>query len=312
MNFLENSFLLKEKIKTREPFAAGKIGINELKILHNYFNNEDSEIVNGQELNAFSIKGKPDIFDKKILNLGSNDPDILWNDVVIERAYLNNGLFPKNHDTILYFVKEILDSIKNLDICANWTIPRLKYFEKILILKMSNSCELIDARSIEPYYSGIPWTEELRDKKVLIISPFTKSIEMQYQKRNLIWQDPRILPDFELITLHHQLNPNLGVESKYASWAEMLEDIKKQISNINFDIALIGTGASSLPIAAHCKRLGKQGIHLGGSLQILFGINGKRWEEKPIIKSFQNRHWTKVLPEETPPKFKENESGCYW
>jgi hypothetical protein len=312
MKFCDDAFLLKEKLKMGEPIMAGKIGINELRAIHNYFNNQEPTVLNNEKFSVFDIEDNGIQFENKLKNLGNFDADVKWNKDVFERIYLNNGIFPEGAFYIFNFLKEIIDSIRQSDALANWSIARLRKFEKQLILNLSPSCELVESRSLEPYYSGTPWTEELKNKKVLIVSPFVKSIKNQYEKRSFLWQDPRILPDFELITLHHQLNPNLGVPSKYRNWVEMLQDIKNQISNIDFDTALIGTGASSLPIAAHCKKLGKQAIHLGGSLQILFGINGKRWEEKPIIKSFQNRHWTKVLPEETPLKFKENESGCYW
>jgi hypothetical protein len=315
LDFVDSSFLLKTLISKNESFAAGKIGINELRIIHNYFNNEEynpSESPNGKESGAFNINLNRNVFNQKLFSLPILDLNVNWNKTVIERAYLNNGIFPKNESLIFDFIKIILNSIRGLDVAPNWTIDRLKHFERSLILNLSPNCKIIEPRSLEPYYSGTPWTEELKNKKVLVISPFVKSIKNQYEKRDFIWQDPRILPNFELIALQHQLNPNLGVPTKYNSWVEMLDDINNQISSINFDVALIGTGASSLPIAAYCKKLGKQAIHLGGSLQVLFGITGTRWEKKPIIKNFENEHWTKVLPQETPPFFQNNENGCYW
>jgi hypothetical protein len=317
LNFVDGSFLLKTVISENGPFAGGKIGINELRIIHNFINNEEynkteNDYYKNKESSVFDISKNQDAFQNKLSSIESIDTKIQWNNIIIEKLYMNNGIFPKGECYIYGFLKEIINSIKELNFAANWTIPRLNEFEKKLILNLSPECNLIESRSLESYYSGTPWTEELKNKKVLVISPFVKSIEKQYQKRTFIWKDPRILPDFELITLQHQLNPNWGVPTKYNSWMEMLADIKNKISNIDFDFALIGTGGSSLPIAAHCKKLGKQAIHLGGSLQVLFGITGTRWETKPIIKNFQNEHWTKVLPEETPPLFKQLEDGCYW
>jgi hypothetical protein len=92
----------------------------------------------------------------------------------------------------------------------------------------------------------------------------------------------------------------------------MLADIKRKIELINFDIALIGTGGSSLPLAVHCKQLGKQAIHLGGALQILFGIKGYRWDNKPHVSCFYNDHWIRPNGDEIPKDYKLNEEGCYW
>ena len=52
----------------------------------------------------------------------------------------------------------------------------------------------------------------------------------------------------------------------------------KEIEKKDFDIALIGAGAYGMPLAYKIKKMGKKAIHIGGSLQCLFGIKGSRWE----------------------------------
>lgn len=53
------------------------------------------------------------------------------------------------------------------------------------------------------------------------------------------------------------------------------------MDKIDYDICLIGCGAYGFPLAAHAKRKGKKAVHLGGALQLLFGIKGK--DGKPKI-----------------------------
>ena len=79
-------------------------------------------------------------------------------------------------------------------------------------------------------------------------------------------------------------------------------------------VALIGAGAYGLPLAAHVKKLGKKAIHVGGGLQLLFGIKGSRWENDPGygLGEILNEHWVKPLPEECPSHAKSIEGGCYW
>lgn len=48
--------------------------------------------------------------------------------------------------------------------------------------------------------------------------------------------------------------------------------MKDEIDKRDYDIALIGCGAYGFPLAAHIKRSGKKAVHLGGALQLLFGI----------------------------------------
>ena len=87
-------------------------------------------------------------------------------------------------------------------------------------------------------------------------------------------------------------------------------------------MALIGCGAYGFHLAAHVKRRGKKAVHLGGALQLLFGIKGKRWEdalygavtlgEKGRYPALFNEYW--VYPDEhyKPANANQVEGGCYW
>ena len=100
--------------------------------------------------------------------------------------------------------------------------------------------------------------------------------------------------------------------------------MEDKISEIDFDIAILGCGAYGLPLAAHIKRMGRQAIHLGGGTQLLFGIKGRRWEENYVwkyptpvkldlnYKDLFNEHWVRPSREETPQNAQRVEDGCYW
>ena len=274
LNFDYSVLFLSQQLHSGKPMAIGKIGINELRAIYQFRNNA-------------------------------------WTEDTLFKLYHNNGIFPETESVRGQFINEISTSISHMDALPIWSYFN-KNFEETFINEVNNDCIFIDVRSLEPYYSQIPWTKQLENKKVLVISPFITSIEKQYEKKELVWPDKNILPNFELKTLKHQLCPALGTPSEYDSWIEMLADMKRKISIIDFDIALIGTGGSSLPLAAYCKQIGKQAIHLGGSLQILFGIKGHRWDNKPHISCFYNEHWTRPSGNEVPENHKKNEDGCYW
>ena len=84
------------------------------------------------------------------------------------------------------------------------------------------------------------------------------------------------------------------------------------MDSIDYDVVLTGTGASSLSFVSHARKQGKKGIHLGGPLQLLFGIKGGRWDSGSISRHFYNEHWTRPSREEIPQKYKNIEGGCYW
>jgi len=281
MNFVDGSFYLNEQLKANIPFACGKIGNCELMCINNYY--------------EYVSKRLP----------------IKWWPIVEKEIYENAGVFPQTEQARIDFVKEISKSLPYMDSLALWSSFN-REFEYNIIKSYNNNNILIDLQSLEPFYSGSPWTEHLKNKRVLVISPFTNTIESQYNKRKQLWSDERILPDFELITIKHQHSPGIDIPSKYNNWSEMITDLKNQIDNIQYDVLLIGAGATALPLIAHAKKRNKIGIHLGGPLQLLFGIKGERWNNTNIDKYFYNDSWVYPSVEETPQLYKKIEGGCYW
>jgi len=108
-----------------------------------------------------------------------------------------------------------------------------------------------------------------------------------------------------------------GECTEFSDWFAALESMKNAMDKVEYDICLIGCGAYGFPLAAHAKRRGKKGFHMGGSLQLLFGIRGKRWEN-PDYNPFynyarlMNEHWIKPSEEERPRAAQMVECACYW
>ena len=54
-------------------------------------------------------------------------------------------------------------------------------------------------------------------------------------------------------------------------------------------------------------------MHVGGALQLFFGIKGKRWDEmEPKISAMYNEYWNYPLDCETPKNHSAVEGGTYW
>ena len=114
-----------------------------------------------------------------------------------------------------------------------------------------------------------------------------------------------------------------GGVTGFKDWFEALQWMKDEIDRREYDVCLIGCGAYGFPLAAHVKRRGKQAVHLGGALQLLFGIRGKRWEDPNYgVKGFgvpygrysnlMNVHWVRPEYKEKPKSSNAVEGGCYW
>jgi hypothetical protein len=60
------------------------------------------------------------------------------------------------------------------------------------------------------------------------------------------------------------------------------------------------------------KQLGRQAIHMGGLLQVLFGIHGGRFCRDPVYAELFNEHWISPAAVETPAEAESIENRCYW
>lgn len=218
----------------------------------------------------------------------------------------NAGFYEPTNENLESFAKIYLDSSKNIDLLGISNLP----FEDYMVNNIIQRCKITKLRNLEPYFFDNPWSYYLKDKKVLVIHPFTQSIEKQYLKRELLFKDQNILPAFTLIT--YPAIQSLGGNDEYESWFHALDKMKQDISKIDFDIAIIGAGAYGLPLASYIKDLGKKAIHLGGATQMLFGVYGQRWAIHPDFQDLINEYWVKPTPNEKPKNASKVENACYW
>jgi hypothetical protein len=282
----EVSNLIFDKLSNSEPFLVARIGANEFNCM-TAFNQSNL----GRKKYFDYLTGKFDYYE--------------FNRQLIMQTYSCAGVFPPEESLMIKFAKQSLEDLKEVDILGVW-LKENNLLEKELVEKIK-----IPLKDIEPYFHKKPWTKALKDKKVLVIHPFSSSIQNQYKKRELLFRDKDILPEFKLLTLK-AVQSIAGENTSFETWFDALNYMKNEIDKIDFDVAIIGCGAYGLSLGAHIKKLGKQAIHMGGATQILFGIKGKRWDEHPVISKLYNDYWIKALPEETPKKKNEVENGCYW
>ena len=230
-----------------------------------------------------------------------------WTDHVRGQLQNNAGFFPVTDDMMYQFCNEFLDHIKNADVIALW----LDHLDDVIANNFCPKALKVELRSLEPYYHDKPWSTALSGKKVLVVHPFEESIKSQYNKRKLLFKNPDILPDFELITVK-AVQSCSGNPVPFQTWFEAYQYMRDEIIKQDFDIALIGAGAYGLPLASFIKRLGRKVVHIAGATQILFGIKGLRWDDHEDISKLYNEHWVRPSHTERPEKFQSVEGGCYW
>lgn len=265
-------------IKSNKPFMVGRFGATELMAVRTF---------------DFELKSK---YFK-----------------TLQQMQMCAGFFPPTEELGDQFKDLILESIPKADVMGIWLNPFESYYLKKYGKNELKKTYLLD---LEPWSApDNPWSAALKGKKVLVIHPFTETIQIQYQRREEIFPGTSILPDFELQTLKAVQTIAGEIDERFETWFDALEWMYQEAMKIDFDIAIIGCGAYGFPLAAKLKDTGKQAIHLAGATQLLFGIKGKRWEENEAfgyVQKFFNDSWVYPDVVDIPKQAKKVEDGCYW
>lgn len=227
----------------------------------------------------------------------------------------NAGFFsPDGYQAFSRFADLYYESAKEVDVLACW-------FKNQEVVEKEMNYKICWILSIEPWWAKNPWTRYLKGKKVLVVHPFAETIESQYKKRGLLFDNPDVLPEFSSLTIIKAVQSIGGENNGFRDWFEALHYMEEQVDKVDYEVALIGCGAYGLPLAAHCKKRGKKAVHLGGALQLLFGIKGNRWEspsygrELPGIdyqRLLSNPNWVRPLETEKAKNSEKVEGACYW
>jgi hypothetical protein len=281
--------LITNKILSASPLMVGRLGAVELSCIANYR----------------SIKRGSKEYLKYITY---NSEAFWWDETTMFLMSNNAGFFPSTPEMLERFSEMMIEDMKMVDILGSW-----KWQEKLFRTELKNAAK-IRLADLEPYNHDYPWSMALRGKKVLVVHPFSESILDQYKKKDLLFKNKHVLPDFQLSTIK-AIQSIANNDTGFKNWFEALDHMKSQVSAADFDIAIIGCGAYGFPLAAHVKRMGKQAIHLGGATQTLFGITGKRWEKDvkhQRVAQMMNEHWVRPKISETPKGIQSVEGACYW
>ena len=289
-----SSDIILSYLQSPKPCMIARFGSTELNAISNYL------AVNAEQHSAWQM-------------ITRRQPQWWWNKKSIDQLTTNAGFFPNTVENVADFCKLMLTDSADIDILCRWI--KEEYYINNYLPKDVKSIFLL---TLEPWWAERPWTACLEGKRVLVVHPFAKLIEKQYaEKRQLLFKSKAVLPEFHLETL--QAVQSLGGESNgFNSWFEALQWMEHEIDSRDYDICLIGCGAYGLPLAAHCKRMGKKAIHMGGALQLLFGIRGKRWDNSLygdgvyFYKDLFNEHWVYPTDEYKPSSANKVEGGCYW
>lgn len=273
--------LIRDKLLGDAPCMIGRIGSSEIRCIEGVLHKDGT------------------VWQKLKWLLTFNQP---WPSKKLQRAWRS---FEDNPDDAFLekYTRMTMDDIEQLDVFAAWR------WEEYEVFKEPYGFDIISLGDLEPFFSPTPWTAALRGKKVLVVQPFVEDIASQYRRREKLFANPDVLPEFEL---HTYMPFFRGLRDDPGNWFERVEIMKREVAEIDFDVALIAASTYGFPLAAHIKRLGRKAVIMGGVLQLLFGIRGARWDVEPAYRNFYNEYWIRPGENTKPRDFHKIEGGCYW
>lgn len=297
---------IKQALETGNSIVIGKIGTNELLLIYCY-----------HLISQGKMKQYP--------------PDVL------REIEYTAGLYPIDVVTIEKFVKVYLEALRSINVFASWNDRFIEFEHALYSNYISSSIKnelrvldgIVELTALESFYTTSEhwWQTLFRGKCILVISPFVDSIQKQLapEKRNKVWcgKWEGFWPDdieFKFIKFSHPwtlLSKEQKSKIEYEkskSFEDKLKWFENEIDDIGqFDIALIGAGCYSLPLCAYIKNKKKNAFHLGGGLQMMFGVYGSRWNvNNGFFKEYVNNEWIRPSGDEIPVGFKMQEGGAYF
>jgi hypothetical protein len=230
----------------------------------------------------------------------------------------NAGIFPATDKSIDRWCEEYVRILGLMDGgAAGWYTPTA-HIEKAILDQRAPGAFRTPLRSLEPYYveAGARWTEKLAGKKVTVVSSFTDTIQRQLTKP--IWPNGLLDisgVDWSFVRTGYAPVTAAGIAEwpdDCTTWEEAVDYVVLEVSRRGPEVALIGCGGLGMIIAGRLRKLGISAIVLGGSIQVLFGIKGRRWARHDVISGFWNDAWVSPAAHEVPGAFTKIEGGCYW
>lgn len=271
----EANALIKEYLKSDEPFALCRLGSAEFTLVQLY-----------DEHRLFHSKRLPQ-----------------------SNMY---GIFHNNPDEVGQWVDLLRHDCKDIDIMGYFDDHPIE--EYVICTSCPKDMQQIRLEQIEAMLYEDPWTLALEGKKVLLVSPFVEAMVAQYPHMDSIYTSQKMLPpNLSLKTLKSVWFSG-DPEDEFDTWFDALNYLYEEAMKIDFDVALLSCSAFGFNLAPMLKRAGKQAIQYGGALQMLFGIRGARWDNYPPYMKFYNDAWIRAPKTEAPSKgfVKKMDDGCYW
>ncbi len=161
--------------------------------------------------------------------------------------------------------------------------PSLTFLESVSKGKKLFTYSFIEL--VDPFVSSMhAWAA---DRKVLVVSPFSKSVEFQWTRRselliNSTYPKMHLSTYTTPVTYSSSRRPKKKpVQAQTSNWNTELERIKNEVLQLDFDFALLSCASYAMPLGLAIEASGRSAIYVGGALNPMFNVYGERFAKPP-------------------------------
>ena len=234
--------------------------------------------------------------------------------------YLQNGLVSRKNKKKLSFNAGFYDdknsfeefislnrnALQDATAVAEWGLAQ----QDILLDLFCATNLRFKLKDLEPFHDKNDWISFFNFKSIAVVTSFPKTFGSQL--KNISYVHPKLELDKIRFEFIQAPVTNLGaIFDNSISWFDRLYDLEKKIHN-DYDLVLISAGSYGVPLSGLLSARKINNIVMGGALQLVFGVTGKRWLDRDDYKNLFNQYWISPLSEETPLNKHKLENGCYW
>jgi hypothetical protein len=233
-------------------------------------------------------------------------------------AFNQSALFPPDGGFYTRYNEFYIPHVRNLDALGVFGAPS----EAQLFEHYGFDVPTMAFKDQEPDRS-IPnnparcYLHHFRGKRVLIVTSQAEilveratkdTFEAVWRKTGKPWFYPTSV---EALSFPYGWSPE--ARAKYGDSLQLLASLVEGMMVREFDVALIAAGGLGIPLASEAKRLGKIGLSLGGHLQALFGVIGRRWREQDEwLGAYVNAAWIDMPDCRSGWTVPGSDRGAYW
>jgi hypothetical protein len=282
---------LQSAVSTSSGFAAGKIGESEKRWMYQPI--VRAECSRRSQLRAFELSLK-------------------------FHAFNQSALFPPEVEFYSRYNEFYISHIRKLDALGLFRVPseaQLVHHYGLDIPMIAYEDQRPDV-SI-PHNPALCYLQFFRGKRILIVTSPAEFLAARATKEifEAVWHNTgkRWFYPASVDALSFPFGWAPDVMKRYGNSIHLFENVVESMAQRKFDVALIAAGGLGIPLASAAKQLGKVGLSLGGHLQILFGVLGRRWRVRgDWIRNYVNPSWTDMPDPSAGWTVPGGDFGAYW